>query len=122
MIGVGTDLVRIPRIAEAIERSGDVFLKKVFTRREIEKALPHDRAAYFAMRFAAKEAVLKALSVGWASGVEGTDIEVDDGGLGEPIVTLSGAVRDMATQRGVRKVLLSLSYDGDYAVAVAILE
>lgn len=122
MIGLGVDLVKIPRIAEAIERSKDVFLNKVFTKREIEKASQGDRTAYFATRFAGKEAVLKALCVGWSHGVRGTEIEIDNGKFGEPVVKLSGRVRDIATQKGIEKILLSLSYDSDYAVAVAVLE
>jgi holo-[acyl-carrier protein] synthase len=122
MIGVGVDLVRIPRIAEAIDRSEIAFLNKVFTKREIENASPENRAAYFATRFAGKEAVLKALSIGWAYGAQGTDIQIDSGKSGEPIVTLSGRVRDIATEKGVKEVLLSLSYDGEYAIAVAVLQ
>ncbi len=122
MIGVGTDLVKIQRIGEAIDRSGNSFLRKIFTSAEIEKASPENRDAYFATRFAGKEAVLKALRVGWANGVAGTDIEIDDGKLGEPLVTLSGRVSEIATEKGVREVLLSLSYEGEYAIAVAVLE
>jgi holo-[acyl-carrier protein] synthase len=122
MIGVGVDLVRIPRIAEAIDRSQVAFLNKVFTKREIENASHENRAAYFATRFAGKEAVLKALSTGWAHGAQGTDIEIDSGKSGEPIVTLSGRVGDIAAEKGVKEVLLSLSYDGEYAIAVAILQ
>ena len=122
MIGVGVDLVRIPRIEEAIDRSENAFLNKVFTRREIENASLENKAAYFATRFAGKEAVLKALCVGWAYGVEGTDIDIGSGKFGEPTVRLSGKVSEIAAEKGVSDVLLSLTYEAEYAIAVAILQ
>jgi len=122
MIGIGIDLVRIQRMADIINRSGEVFIKKLFTDREIELSSQENRIVYFAMRFAAKEAILKALSIGWTDGVKGTDIEIKRGKLGEPLVTLSGKVGEVAARKGVKRVFLSMSYDSEYAIAVAVLE
>jgi holo-[acyl-carrier protein] synthase len=121
IVGIGVDLIKIQRIKEALDRSGMRFLEKVFTPKEIELASKgEDRAAYFATRFAAKESVLKAFCTGWA-GVKGTDIHIEPGARGEPLVKLSGGLAEMASQRGVTRVLVSLSYDSEYAIAMCIL-
>jgi len=121
ILGVGVDLIRIQTVGEAIERSGMRFLKKVFTPREIDAgSAAADRTAYFATRFAAKESILKAFSTGWI-GIEGTDIEIEPGPLGEPLVKLTGNLAEIARKRRVDSVLVSLSYDSEYAMAMAIL-
>lgn len=121
VLGVGVDLIRIQTMREIIDRSGTRFLNKVFTRAEIELASnAADKAAYFAARFAAKESILKAFSTGWI-GVEGTDIEIEPGTLGEPVVKLSGNLAEIARRKGVSRVLLSISCDSEYAVATTIL-
>ena len=71
--------------------------------------------------FAAKEAIFKTFGIGWETGVQFSEIEVRDGDFGEPIPVLSGRFAEMAAERGVSRVLLSVSFDGDYAVAVATL-
>jgi holo-[acyl-carrier protein] synthase len=73
------------------------------------------------MSFAAKEAIFKTFGIGWHSGVQMTEIEVQEGKYGEPIPILKGRFAELAAERGVSRVLVSLSYDGDYAVAVAAL-
>ncbi len=80
-----------------------------------------DRVAYLAMIFAAKEAIFKTFGIGWETGVQFKEIEVRDGEHGEPIPVLTGRFAELASERDVSRVLLSLSYDGDYAVAVATL-
>lgn len=122
ILGVGVDLCKIERVREAMERTGEPFLRKIFTEKEIDLASKtSDVAAYFAARFAAKEAIFKALQIGLFK-YEGTDIEISAGELGEPIVSLSGNLAEFATRKGVRRVLVSMSYDGEYAVAVSVLE
>lgn len=119
--GVGIDIIKIQRIKEAIERSGERFLRKVFTTAEIRSALEEgDRNAFFATIFAAKESILKAFGIGWV-GVNGTDIEIVRGKLGEPAVKLSKKLQRIMASMGAKKVLLSISYDSEYAIAVAIL-
>ena len=116
------DLCKIERVREAMERTGEAFLRKFFTEKEIDLASKtSDVAAYFAARFAAKEAIFKALQIGLFK-YEGTDIEISAGELGEPIVSLSGNLAEFATHKGVGQVWVSMSYDGEYAVAVSVLE
>ena len=121
-LGVGVDIISISRMRDILETSGKVFVKKVFTPYEQERSEKHpDRVAYLAMTFAAKEAIFKTFGIGWETGVQLNEIEVRDGEWGEPIPALSGRFQELASSRGASRVLLSLSYDGDYAIAVATL-
>jgi holo-[acyl-carrier protein] synthase len=121
-IGVGVDIIAISRMRAVLETSGQVFMDKVFTPWEQERAKTHpDTVAYAAMLFAAKEAIFKTFGIGWHFGVQMTEIEVQEGEYGEPIPVLTGRFAELAAERGVSRVLLSLSYDGDYAIAVATL-
>ena len=121
-LGVGVDIIAISRMKDVLETSGKVFMKKVFTPYEQERAEAHpDKVAYAAMTFAAKEAIFKTFGIGWHFGVQFNEIEVRDGKFGEPIPVLTGRFAEIAAERGVSRVLLSLSYDGDYAVAMATL-
>ncbi len=121
-IGLGVDIIAISRMRDVLETGGDVFMKKVFTPWERQRAEIHpDRVAYLAMTFAAKEAIFKTFGIGWETGVQFKEIEVRDGEHGEPIPVLTGRFAELATERNASRVLLSLSYDGDYAVAVAAL-
>ena len=121
-LGVGVDIIAISRMRDILETSGKLFVKKVFTPYEQERSEKHpDRVAYLAMTFAAKEAIFKTFGIGWETGVQLNEIEVRDGEWGEPIPALSGRFQELASSRGASRVLLSLSYDGDYAIAVATL-
>ena len=121
-LGVGVDIIAISRMKDVLETSGRSFIKKVFTPYEQERAEFHsDRTAYLAMTFAAKEAIFKTFGIGWDYGVQFNEIEVRDGKRGEPLAVLSGRFAEIAAEREVARVLLSLSYDGDYAIAVASL-
>src|SRR5512136_956867 len=122
VMGIGVDIISISRVKNAVENSGKVFLDKVFTPWEQERAESHPNpVAYLAMIFAAKEAIFKTFGIGWETGVQLKEIEVRDGEHGEPIPVLTGRFAELASERDVSRVLLSLSYDGDYAVAVATL-
>mgnify|MGYP001035462317 CR=1 FL=1 len=121
-LGVGVDLVNMSRVRDAVETAGNLFLDKVFTPWEQRRAEKHaDPVAYFAMTFAAKEAIFKTFGIGWETGVQLTEIERSNGGFGQPRPVLAGRFVELASQRGAAQVLLSLSYDGEYAVAVATL-
>ncbi len=120
--GIGVDIIKISRIKQAVENSGKVFLDEVYTEWEQQRAKSHsDPIAYFAMTFAAKEAIFKCFSIGWETGVKLTEIEITDGKSGEPIPFLRGKFAKLAGERGVTKVLLSLSYDTEYAIGTASL-
>ncbi len=121
IIGIGIDLVKIDRIDKAVKNHPG-FLERVFTEREREYCVRQKFAAqHFAGRFAAKEAVLKAIGTGWSAGVKWTDMEVLHGEGGGPIVNISGRVKDLMDLRGVKQIFLSYSHDEGYAVAQVVL-
>ena len=118
--GIGIDIINVTRIRNAVDNSGKVFLDEVYTEWEQQRAKSHsDPMAYLAMTFAAKEAIFKCFSIGWETGVKLTEIEIKDGDFGEPIPFFKGKFAKLAGERHVSKVLLSLSYDTEYAVATA---
>ena len=121
IIGIGVDLVKIDRIDKAGKHHGG-FLERLFTDREREYCSRQKfPAQHYAARFAAKEAVLKAIGTGWSAGIKWTDMEVLHGEGGGPIVNLSGRVKDLVDLKGVKQVLLSYSHDEGYAVAQVVL-
>ncbi|MCH7761670.1 holo-ACP synthase [candidate division TA06 bacterium] len=119
MTSVGVDLVEIPRIRETIERWDGRFLKRVFTPREIEFCEGRrNKYQSYAARFAAKEAILKAIGTGMYGGVRWKDMEILDDERSQPQVFLEGLVKELV---GRRKVLLSLSHTGSSALAFVLL-
>ena len=116
---LGFDLVQVSRIAESIEQFGAAFEQRLFTREEL--AYAHGGAGLaaerLAARFAAKEAVIKALQLSEA-GVGWHDIEVRKRDGGDCEVRLHGRAAAIAASQGVDRILLCLSHDGDYAGAV----
>lgn len=122
IVGIGLDLVKISRIEAIARRWQDRFLHRVFT--EDERQVSFDRAwpyASLAGRFAAKEAMLKALGTGWSAGVSWQDIQVLNDIGGKPVATARGRTGALAQQAGVTRIHVSLSHDGDYAIAEVIL-
>ena len=120
--GIGVDLALIPRLREVVGRWDERFLRRVFTEEEIAYCRRRrDPIPHYAARFAAKEATLKALGTGLAMGANWLEMEVrrEDGGA--PTMILSGRCHAIALSKGGRHVLLSLSHDGDYALAQAVL-
>jgi len=121
ILGLGTDLVAIARVETVLSRHRDRFLDRVFTPAEQADCLARSRpATHLAARLAAKEATMKALGTGWSLGVRWTVVEVRSGGGTPPTVSLSGVARKRAEARGIREAIVSLSHDGDYAVAVVV--
>jgi len=120
ILGIGTDIVVVDDLRKRMERTRG-FAKRAFDPSEI--AYCEDMAdpwPHFAARFAAKEAVMKALGTGWSKGVSFTDIVVSNRPGGEPEVVLSGATADRAEQANTR-FKLSLSHAGGLAVAFAVM-
>ncbi len=121
IIGIGTDIVEIERIREMIERHGDHFLNRCFTPNEIEYANRHrDSTVRFAGRWAAKEAVVKALGTGFVQGITFHDIEVVSLHTGQPTVQLSGEALQISQQLKIVEVKLTISHAREYATATAI--
>ncbi len=120
--GIGVDLTRIPRLREVVARWNDRFLQRVFTEQELEYCRRRrDPIPHLAARFAAKEATLKALGTGLRMGVKWRELEVRRERGQAPTMVLSGRCRAIAEAKGGRRVLLSLTHDGDYAMAQAML-
>ncbi|HVQ76869.1 MAG TPA: holo-ACP synthase [Candidatus Binatia bacterium] len=120
--GIGVDLAQIPRMRRVLERWEERFLQRVFTEREIAYCRRRrDPVPHLAARFAAKEAVLKALGTGLQMGVNWREIEVCRERGQAPTVVLSGRCRALAEALGAERVLVSLTHDGDYALAEVIL-
>ena len=120
--GVGIDLARIPRLRRVVERWDERFLRRVFTDEEIAYCRRRrDPIPHLAARFAAKEATLKALGTGLRMGINWRELEVRRERGQAPTMVLTGRSRDIALARGGSRVLLSLTHDGDYAMAHALL-
>ena len=123
IIGVGVDILETRRLRRAIERTGERFLQRVYTTLEQEYCRGHrDPAPSLAARFAAKEALFKALGTGWTGGVSWLDAEVRRAPGRPPALRLSGKAGEIARQLGVGSIHLSISHSDDYAVAVVVLE
>lgn len=118
--GLGVDIIEIDRMKRALDRSPH-FKERVFSEGERSycdaKVRPE---VHYALRFAAKEAVLKALGTGFGQGVNVTDVEVTNNRYGKPEVILTGGALDIAHSQGVKEMHLSLSYTHDVGVANAV--
>jgi len=121
--GIGVDRVVIARIDRSVERFGARFLQRVYTDAEIvQSQAKGNPSRRFAMLFAAKEAVSKALGTGFHQGVAPRDIETIHLPSGKPAVTLYGGARRAAEKQGVTVVHVSLTDDDGIAMAFAIAE
>ena len=121
--GIGTDLVSIARIERVLARHSAVFSKRVLHKNESDIfANHHDPVAYLAKRFAAKEALSKALGTGIAKGVSFQEIEVSNDDMGRPLLELHKRTKDIADSMGVERCFLSLSDEKNYAIAYVVLE
>ena len=120
--GIGVDLALITRMRQVVERWDERFLRRVFTDEEIAYCRRRrDPVQHLAARFAAKEATLKALGTGLSMGVRWRELEVRRERGQAPTMVLSGRCRAIAHAKGGDRVLLSLTHDGDYAMAQAML-
>ncbi|MHC4606178.1 MAG: holo-ACP synthase [Planctomycetota bacterium] len=123
IVGLGIDLVEIERFKAVLRRQGDRFVERVFTIKErgyCEGKL--NRPAHYAARFAAKEAVLKALGTGWSGGIAWTDVCITPVKAGPAEVKLSGVAARVAEEKGIKRMLVSLSHTAESVTAVAVAE
>lgn len=118
--GIGTDIVHIPRILRILQKYEKKFLNKVYTKKEIELSEKYNsqemRARYFAKRFAAKEAFVKALGIGFSQGIRIKDIEIHNDIRGMPYITVS---KNLISENST--IHLSISDERDYAIAFVII-
>jgi holo-[acyl-carrier protein] synthase len=122
VIAVGTDILKVQRIDDVVGRLGDRFVQRILTPVEQDEYAASPQAnRLLAKRFAAKEAVAKALGTGIGRGVSWQDIAIGHDDHGAPRVTLSGGALDVATARGGCRIELSLADEAEYVVAFAVL-
>lgn len=121
IVGLGTDIVEILRIGRMIQKHGELFLNRVYTRDEIRYCQRRKACfEHFAGRWAAKEAVMKALGTGFIRGVGFQDIEIVSQKSGQPVVALKGGARERAAAMGIDDVLVTISHCRSYATATAV--
>jgi holo-[acyl-carrier protein] synthase len=121
LTGVGTDIIRIERMRSCLDSSS--FVRRTFTEAEVERAASRaDIGSYYALVFAGKEAVFKCFGIPADALGSWRNIEIVESEHGQPAVELHGPMAALADSRGVRSILLSLSYETDYAIAFAAVE
>jgi holo-[acyl-carrier protein] synthase len=121
IIGIGTDIIECERIDRMIRRHGDHFLKHVYTEQEIRYCNGRKTSdQHFAGRWAAKEAVLKALGTGWIAGIAWTDIEIVNESGGAPMISLYGGTAEVAKKKQITKIQISISHCQSHATAIAV--
>ncbi|HHT45610.1 MAG TPA: holo-ACP synthase [Fastidiosipila sp.] len=121
MIRSGVDIVKMSRIDSIWQTYGERFVTRLFS--DAEQSEMRERTHFIAGRFAAKEAVAKAIGTGvWRRGISFTDIEILRDKSGRPAVYLDGEAKTIFEAEGGRMVSVSISHDGEYAVAFAVAE
>jgi len=123
IVGMGIDIAEVQRIRGAIERHGEVFLRRIFTAKEREYCERFkNKYERYAGRFAVKEAAMKALGTGWSRGVRWVDIEVVRQKGGRPTLALDGEARKIGEKLGVKSIALSITHTASQAYAQVIFE
>jgi holo-[acyl-carrier protein] synthase len=121
ILGIGTDITECLRIARMIERHGELFINRVYTPQEIAYCQSRKQSTqHFTGRWAAKEAILKALGTGWRRGISWRDMEVRNEPGGRPVVAVRGGVKEVIEKLGIRKLLVTISHCRTHATAYAI--
>lgn len=124
IVSLGLDLTQIARVEETFARRGDRFLERIFTagERAYCEARARRRFVHYAGRFAVKEAVMKALGTGWARGVRWVDIETVRAPGRAPELVLHGRSAEIARERGIARIHVTITHDAGLAAAVAVAE
>lgn len=123
IFGIGVDIVAISRFERFIAEANQPLLHRVFTDREREYAAGKKLSAqHYALRFAAKEAFLKALGTGLRNGISWQDMEIENDQLGKPSLRLSRKALELYEKNELKVAHVSLSHDADAAVAMVVLE
>ncbi len=120
VVGIGIDIIEIDRIRESVEKYGERFLKKIYTEKEIDYCLKKKyKYQHLAARFAAKEAVYKALATNWNEDVSWHNIEISNEPNGMPVVELHGGLKKFL--KGENSLKISMSHSKEYVACVAIV-
>jgi holo-[acyl-carrier protein] synthase len=121
IIGIGTDITECLRIARMIERHGELFIDRVYTPAEIKYCQSRKQATqHYTGRWAAKEAILKALGTGWRKGISWRDVEVRNEPGGKPVVAFRGGAKEVVEQLGITDIHITISHCRSHATATAI--
>lgn len=121
--GTGVDIVDISRFERFLAEGNDAIFRRLFSDREIDYCAGKKRSAqHYALRFAAKEAFFKALGTGLRDGLSWRDVEVVNDPLGKPSLQLQGKAQEIVANHSIRNSFLSLSHDGNMAIAMVVLE
>ncbi|MRX27342.1 holo-ACP synthase [Kangiella sp. HZ709] len=128
IFGIGTDIISLERIEKSLERNGEKFAERILTETELEEYRqlseqhPNNKVAFLAKRFAAKEAISKALGTGMRKGIDFVQLSIVHDALGKPLVALSGKAEFWAKQNHIQKVQVTISDEKSYALAFALAE
>lgn len=123
IFGIGTDIVRVVRMQEDLDRFGERFAERILTANELlEYHQNNNKANFLARRFAAKEAAAKALGTGFSNGVQLHDIEVAHDTQGKPLLEFRGRARQFMQEKSIGVAHISLADELDHAVAFVTLE
>lgn len=125
-VSCGNDIIKISRVKKSIETIGETFIKKIYTDEEISYCESRRMCKYqsYAVRFAAKEAVYKAISPPKENNSAWKDIEIKREENGKPKVYLKGYLEEYARKKGIsdEQIAVSLSHDDDYAIATVVIQ
>jgi holo-[acyl-carrier protein] synthase len=120
VIGIGIDIIEIERIKNSIDKFGNGFLNKIYTQNELDYCLAkHNKYQHLAARFAAKEAIYKAIATGWEKDATWKSMEISNEPNGMPIVKFSGKLKEFLADD--KDIKISLSHSDNYVTCVAII-
>lgn len=126
IFGLGSDITSVKRIVSAFEKSGDRFARRILSKEEypfyVTKSSERAKITFLAKRFAAKEAISKALGTGMRQGIGFLQFTIVNNDLGKPEVELTGKAKEWAEKNNISRIHLTLSDEQDYAIAFAVAE
>ena len=120
VIGIGVDIIEIDRIKQSVDTYGDSFLNKIYTKTELDYCLAKfNKYQHLAARFAAKEAIYKAIATGWEKDATWKNMEIINEENGLPVVKFLGNLKEFMSED--KDIKISLSHSDNYVVAFAII-
>ena len=123
IFGIGTDIVQVSRMQNNLDKHGLRFARRVLSEAELSDFEKNKyQSAFLAKRFAVKEAAVKALGTGFRDGISMTHITVGHDDLGKPVLTFSDVAKQIAHDKGIDNMHVSIADEKDYAVAYVVLE
>lgn len=123
IVGIGTDVIQVQRVRNAMERYGDRFLRRIFTELEIEYCSGRKNSAlHYAGRFAAKESAFKAMGRGWGGDLGWKDIEISNEPSGAPRIHFHGKALELVQEKKVCRAYVSISHVEELATAIVVME